>query len=190
MKKLSTILVSTLLFGCVKTYEINTLTLDGIKTKVWFKPQADGESLVLKVANTSNTTMYIDWSDASFTYQVVNESGGLSAKTVPLAVFSRQDGLKKPIKINTYSMINPKSSKSAVYTLIPKMDFASSFYISDAEAYIYAPDKLKAPKKFKVNIAVCSGELKNGVMPVECSEGSGSWKDLSIKGTVGLIPAQ
>jgi len=196
MKRLTAIFMSTLLVGCVKSYDIKTLAEDDVYAKVWFTPddefksKGEGEGIVLKVSNTSDTTMYIDWSDASFSYQMTDASGSLSSKTVPVTVFSKQEGLDKPIKIKTLSIIAPRSSKSGVYTLIPKMDFATSLYISEAKGYIFAPDKLSTPMKFKVNFEVCYGALKDGVMPIKCSKGSTSWEDFSVKGTVGIVSAQ
>ena len=196
MKRLTTIFISTLLVGCVKSYDIKTLAEDNVYAKVWFTPddgfksKGEGEGIVLKVSNSSNTTMYIDWSDASFSYQMTDASGSLSSKTVPVTVFSKQEGLDKPIKIKTRSIIAPKSSKSGVYTLIPKMDFTTSLYISDAKAHIFAPDKLSTPMQFKVNFEVCYGALKDGVMPIKCSKDSSSWEEFSVKGTVGIVSAQ
>ena len=189
MKNIIMLMIPVLSFGCVKSYDIKTTATSDLQTQVWFQPQADGESLLLKVSNTTDTTMYIDWNAASFTYQETNESGTLASKSVPVSVFSKQEGLNKPTKVSAFSMLN-SNAKSSVYTIVPKMNFSTSTYASDAKAYIYPPNSLQAPKQFKVTFALCSGELVDGVMPVECSKEGPGWKKISVDGTVGLKPAQ
>lgn len=182
-------LVFSILFtGCVKMYDIQTQSVGDIDTQVWFQTASNGETILLEVNNKSNTTMYIDWSSASFTYPMINNSGELIDDTVPVKVLSVQEGLSKPIQITTYSLIRPNSSKSSVYTLIPKMEFTSSGYLGDSNSYIFDLTTLKEQQPFLVNFAVCSGELQKGVMPVECASGSSSWRTVSVKGRVSLVP--